>query len=275
MSTTRSRQRRTRRAADSAHADDERWLLTYADMITLLMALFMVMFSISSVNTSKFESLQRALEEAFSGKILPGSRGTTESGGAQRTAKRPSMEPLVPAIQPIDTSGRKGSDVRKEDEDFRRLKEQVDRYANEHGIASRIETSVRQRGLVIRVLTDPLLFESGEARVRGEGAKLLDKVAHLLARDGHAIAVEGHTDSIPIATAVYPSNWELSTARAASVVRSLAGAGVRERRFEAAGYAALHPIDSNETRAGRSHNRRVEIVLLRAGRGRQKGPVTP
>ncbi len=165
--------------------------------------------------------------------------------------------------------------VAKEDEDFEALKRKIDAYAKEHGISNQIETTLRQRGLVIRVLTDKLLFDSAQATVKPPGGQLLGSVAHLLAADNHAIAVEGHTDNLPIATDRYPSNWELSTARASSVVRSLGGAGVLQQRFEAAGYAALHPIDSNSTDTGRNRNRRVEIVLLRQGLGRQKGPVTP
>jgi chemotaxis protein MotB len=276
MSATKSRRRRRGHAAGGGHGDDERWLLTYADMITLLMALFMVLFSISSVNTSKFESLQRALEDAFSGRILPGGKGTTQAGGAEQTPKRPSPEPPIPAIRPIESlSANAKQQIKAEDEAFRRLKAQIDSYAKEHGLQDQIETIVTQRGLVIRVLTDQLLFDSGLAHVKPPGKELIAKVGRLLGTDTHSISVEGHTDSVPIKTSQYPSNWELSTARSSAVVRELVGDGVVERRFEAAGYSDLYPIDSNLTNKGRARNRRVEIVLLRKAFGRQKGPVTP
>jgi chemotaxis protein MotB len=278
MSAAASRKRGGRRRGGPAAegGEDERWLLTYADMITLLMALFMVLFSISSVNTSKFETLQRALDEAFSGRILPGGKGITEAGGAEKSTEMAQASPPIPALKVVGQMPQTAAQtVAQEDEDFEALKHKIDTYAKQHGISNQIDTTLRQRGLVIRVLTDKLLFDTSEAIVKPPGGALLGRVAHLLTADNHAIAVEGHTDSLPISTDRYPSNWELSTARASSVVRTLAGAGVLARRFEAAGYAALHPIDSNTTDNGRSRNRRVEIVLLRQGLGRQKGPVTP
>ncbi len=278
MSATASRKRggRRRGAAAGGHGDDERWLLTYADMITLLMALFMVLFSISSVNTSKFESLQRALDDAFSGRVLPGGKGLTEAGGAEKTPDRAAAAPPIPALKVVgQMSPSEARSVQKEDEDFEALKRKIDAYAKQHGIGNQIDTSLRARGLVIRVLTDKLLFDSAQATVKPPGGELLGSIARLLQTDSHTISVEGHTDDLPISNARYPSNWELSTARASSVVRTLAHAGVLQRRFEAAGYAALHPIDSNTTAPGRTRNRRVEIVLLRHGLGRQKGPVTP
>jgi chemotaxis protein MotB len=273
-----TRTRRRRRGAATEHENEERWLLTYSDMITLLMALFMIMFSISSVNTSKAESLQRSLEDAFSGKILPGGEGVTQAGGAKRSAEQTAAENPIPAIKPISPNNAEGAKahIQAEDESFRELKRRIDAYAKENGIDAQIETTIRRRGLVITVLTDKLLFESGEAVVKAPGRRLLGTVAGLLRSDTtHPIAVEGHTDSVPISTGQYPSNWELSTARASAVVRELSGDGIAERRFEAAGYAALHPIDSNSTDNGRTRNRRVEIALLRKAHARYGGPVTP
>jgi chemotaxis protein MotB len=277
MSATTTRSPRRRRAGrhDAHEGDDERWLLTYADMITLLMALFMVLFSISSVNTSKYESLQRSLKDAFSGRILPGGEGVTQAGGSERDNEPPAASLPIPAIRVLELPQAAAGKAQREDEDFRRLKRQIDAYAREQGLHTQIFTDVRRRGLLIRVLTDDLLFDSGEAEVKAAGGRLLDRIASLLVSDTHSIAVEGHTDPVPISTHRFPSNWELSTARASSVVRRLTGHGVAERRFEAAGYAALHPIDDNSTFAGRTRNRRVEIVLLRRALGRQKGPVTP
>jgi chemotaxis protein MotB len=118
--------------------------------------------------------------------------------------------------------------------------------------------------LVIRVMTDKLLFDSGQATLKPAGVPLLGEVANLLNLDQtHPIVVEGHTDNVPIATSQFPSNWELSTARATTVVRYLAGHGVAESRLGAAGYADLHPIATNATPQGRQRNRRVEILLQR------------
>jgi chemotaxis protein MotB len=152
----------------------------------------------------------------------------------------------------------------QEESSFERLKRQLDAYARSHGFASKVQTVIDRQGLVVRVLTDRLLFASGQARLQAAGDPLLVEVAHLLNVDQkHPITVEGNTDNVPIASAQYPSNWELSTARATSVVRYLIAHGVAAQRLGAAGYAALHPLAPNTTAAGRARNRRVDIVLQR------------
>jgi chemotaxis protein MotB len=127
-----------------------------------------------------------------------------------------------------------------------------------------VVTTVRRRGLVIQLLTDKVFFDSGQAVIKPEAYRLLDKIAVIL-RDEHRhpIVVEGHTDSQPIGGSQYPSNWELSGARAAAVVRDFAANGVLKRRLSFSGYADEEPIATNSTAAGRSRNRRVEIVLTR------------
>jgi chemotaxis protein MotB len=282
MSSPRTARRRRRGAGGHGGHDgsDERWLLTYSDMITLLMALFMVLFSISSVNVSKYETLQRVLRDAFSGKIIPGGDAIRQSGETSKPDEA-SFEPLA-SIQALITRVEKKADEqrnaagrRQEEEEFRRLKRQLDAYARRHGLVGQLETTIAQRGLVIRLLTDKVLFDSGRAVLKPRSFGVLAHIAQLLGLDrDHPIAVEGHTDSVPIRTAQFPSNWELSGARASSVVRFLVSRGVNRRRFEATGYADLHPIDSNRTGSGRHHNRRVEIVLLRLTKG-QGGLTTP
>src|SRR3954471_7736085 len=254
-----------RRRGNAAHGENEdRWLLTYADMITLLMALFMVLFSISSVNTSKYDSLQKALQDAFSGKVLPGGKAIRQEGTTEQPEK-PSPELPITAVAAAlgNPTGQTPKDARKEDEDFRLLKARIDRWVKRHGLQKQVTTTIARRGLVIRLLTDRVLFDSAEADLKPASGPLLRKMAQLLQVDSiHPIAVEGHTDPLPIQSERFPSNWELSTARASSVVRFLIGRGLAPRRLTAAGYAALHPIATNATAAGRSRNRRVEIALL-------------
>jgi chemotaxis protein MotB len=274
----RTRSRGGRRRAAASHDNEERWLLTYADMITLLMALFMVLFSISSVNISKYETLQQSLKAAFSGSILPGGRAILQSGSESTsvhrpaTAQVPSIVPLVPTIpKPIDISSAQLQAAEKairaanaEQQSFVKLKQRLDAYAKAHGFSSDVRTVIAQRGLVVRVLTDKVLFDSGQADLKPIGLPLLNEVAQLLNLDqAHPILVEGHTDNQPISTAQFPSNWELSTARATTVVRYLISRGIKARRLSAAGYADLHPIATNSTPQGRQFNRRVEIVLQR------------
>ena len=277
---------RRRRRGHGEHENEERWLLTYADMITLLMALFMVLFSISSVNTSKFESLQRALNDAFSGRILPGGESLQQHGGSQ-TQTKSSPEPPIPALQPLSQrpskeAERKGFGTeegrQEEQEDFQELKRRIDEYAREHGLSEKVETTITRRGLVIRLLTDQVLFDSGAAALKPQADPILSKVAELIALGGaHDVAVEGHTDDVPIRGSVYATNWELSTARASRVVRFLIEHGAPMMRMGATGYASLHPIADNATEAGRSRNRRVEVVVLRSkdGAASEQGGSSP
>lgn len=265
-----ARSRRRRAAAhDEGHSGDERWLLSYADMITLLMALFMVLFSISSVNTSKFEDLQRSLTDAFSGAVMPGGQGLTQAGGESEAVKSQPQAPIpaIAAAAPAAEAAQDAADpgaAGTEERQLQELKRRIDRYAQAHGLEDQVETAVDRRGLVVRLVTDQVLFASGDATL--SPSPLLQRVAALLREEGrHDVRVEGHTDGEPVRGGPYPTNWELSTARASSVVRYLIGGGVAGRRLEASGFGELRPIASNGDPAGRARNRRVEIVLPRTG----------
>jgi chemotaxis protein MotB len=264
-----SRRRRRRGGGHAEHENEERWLLTYADMITLLMALFMVLFSISSVNISKYKSLQKSLQEAFSGRVLPGGKQIRETGAseADHSNMRNDPVPPIPAIKPVVNAVEKqqqSAAAQAQEKDFQQLKKQIDQYAHSHGLSRQIETTVARRGLVIRLLTDRVLFDSGQAALKPGSHALLGRISGLLRHGlGTPIQVEGYTDNVPIRSSQFPTNWELSTARATSVVRYLIGSGVTRQRLSAAGYADLHPVASNGAAGGRSRNRRVEIVLQR------------
>ncbi len=273
---------RRRRHAGAHESGNERWLLTYADMITLLMALFMVLFSISSVNISKYQTLQRSLKAAFSGNILPGGKAVEQQGATQNSAQAPSSVELQ-AIEPVATEGSSSlqsssargaaraatttaqqTQAQREAAEFARIKKELDAYAASHGFAKSVQTTIEQRGLVIRVLTDDLLFASGQATLEGRADALLAEIAALLNVDQtHPLSVEGNTDDVPIHSALFPSNWELSTARASTVVRFLIAHSVSANRLTASGNAEQRPFDSNATAAGRARNRRVEIVMRR------------
>ena len=257
---------------EEEHESEERWLLTYADMITLLMTLFMVLFAISSVNTSKLEALSKSLSEALSGKIVTGGASIQETGATEST-EQAAPEPPIPPIQPTievksSASGTKAavspSAAKREEDEFQKLKQQIDAYAREHGLEKSLQTDVAHRGLVIRLLTDRVLFASGQAQLQPASDGLLTALARLLVTEvRHPIVVEGHTDSTPIASAQFPTNWELSTSRATQVVRFFIRHDVSARRLQAAGVAAQRPLASNKNDVGRSRNRRVEIVLVR------------
>jgi chemotaxis protein MotB len=260
---SRRRRQQNRRGDAGEHGggSSERWLLTYADMITLLLALFVVLFSISAVNISKFKTLKETLEQAFSPHILSGGGSIIPGGGSKATDHKAEA-----AIDALATQRSAAATLRSEEEQFRALKAKLDAYAREHGFSAAIETTITERGLVIRLLTDHVLFESGSADLKPEAAPLLTEISSLVNLDrSHPISVEGNTDDVPISTSQFPSNWELSVARATGVVRFMIGHGVVARRLEASGVAGERPIAPNATAEGRSRNRRVEIALLRGG----------
>jgi chemotaxis protein MotB len=280
-----SASRRHRRGAhhhEEEHENEERWLVSFADMMTLLFCLFMVLFAISSVNTSKFKELQKALQDAFSGKILSGGTAVMTTGSAETKAEAPQSAPPLPSLSPLNSANDKASSLtpskqeqaaQDEQEDFRKLKRRIDQIAKQDGLQGRVETTIDARGLIVRLLTDKVFFDSGQAVIKPGAHKLLDAVAAVI-RDEHThpVVVEGHTDSQPIHSGLYPSNWELSGARAAAVVREFARIGVLQKRMSLAGFASEEPADTNTTAAGRAHNRRVDVVLTRLHHLSTKNP---
>jgi chemotaxis protein MotB len=296
-----------RRHGGAEEGSNERWLLTYADMITLLMALFMVLFSISSVNISKYQTLQKSLKAAFSGNILPGGKAVAQQGATDNAAQTPASVELQ-AIEPVKTEGSsslqnsslhaasttaastnaasssasaaaaalKQAAAQNQAAEFALIERELDAYAASHGFAKSVQTTIEARGLVIRVLTDDLLFASGKAALEGRAGGLLAEIAQLLNVDQtHPISVEGNTDNVPIHSSQFPSNWELSTARASTVVRFLIAHGIGAGRLTATGNAEQHPFDSNATAAGRARNRRVEIVMRRISAAEDEGAQEP
>jgi chemotaxis protein MotB len=278
MSAGGGRGRRGKKGHGGDHGGNhERWLLTYADMITLLLALFIVLLSMATVDKRKLEPLKNSLAEAFDGKILQGGEAIQNRGASPKSVSQTPPEAPIPAMKPSPqtSNGAKSQvqqDARKEEEDLQKLKEQIDEIAKQRRLQKKLETEVARRGLVIRVLTDDVIFDSGQAQIKPAGFPLLDNIARVLkAEVRHPIVVEGYTDNQPIGTSQFPTNWELSTSRAAAVVRLFIRDGIPAPRLGAAGYAALHPIATNATAKGRSTNRRVEIVLVRQNKGPQDG----
>jgi chemotaxis protein MotB len=270
-----------RRGPAVEHDNAERWLLTYSDMITLLLALFVVLFSISSVNISKYATLQQSLKAAFSDGILTGGHAILQTGSTNSashtpdTADVPAIVPLTPNVaKPIDQGVsrqqvnalvKEAQDSTLEQSDFAALKRRLNAYARAHGFANEVQAQIERRGLVVTVLTDKLLFSSGQATLQSAGEPLLNEIASLINIDTakHPVVVEGYTDDVPIDTTEFPSNWQLSTDRADTVLQYLQGRDVPETRLSASGYADQFPVASNATAGGRAKNRRVEIVFER------------
>jgi chemotaxis protein MotB len=267
------------------HESMERWLLTYSDMITLLLALFVVLFSISSVNISKFVSLQESLKAAFSGSILSGGSSILNAG-ADSSASHSPNNTVIPAIVPLmptiarpgaqgtaDTASqaqlhalmKEAQQSSKEQADFRALQRRLNAYAQAHGWANQVKAQIEQRGLVVTVLTDKLLFASGEDTLQSASFPLLTEIATLISLDTeqHPVVVEGYTDDVPIHTSQFPSNWWLSSGRANVVLQYLLTRDVSAARVSEQGFGDQHPVASNATPAGRQQNRRVEVVFER------------
>jgi chemotaxis protein MotB len=266
---------------------DERWLLTYADMITLLMALFIVMWAISSVNTTKFAELSVSLKQAFNGKLVDGG-DNIEAGASNLMPSQPSLvgdaqgkptatdpisvAPPSPRFDPITVDPRENAAAQIESaqasdlENLRHLKHKLDQWTASHGLKKQVETTIDERGLVIRVLTDDLLFDSGKAVLKPSAQPILARVASFIGnteRVTNDIRVEGNTDDVPISNAAFHSNWELSAARATAVLESLLHNGIAAHRLSATAYADQRPLTTNGSATGRSTNRRVELVVMR------------
>jgi chemotaxis protein MotB len=281
MSMHRTNDRRRRRFDRRAAVDDQnsqRWLLTYADMITLLTALFIVMWSISATNVAKFEQLKLALREALGGRgvlhqtgVLSGGRAILNPEGTPIKSIEPraaSTEPPQHELAGTSTgfAATPAQRLAEQDlENLERVRAELERYAVAHHLTPKIQTSIDERGLVIRLLTDDLLFNSGRAELRRGALPVLRKISQLLgsSRIPNNVRVEGNTDNVPISNSLFRSNWELSAARATAVVQQLLAYGVPAGRLALAGYADQRPVATNGTAAGRQLNRRVDLVVLR------------
>lgn len=256
---------RRKRGGHHEEHPDERWLLTYADMITLLTALFIVLWSISSVNNSKLDILKQTLQDAFDGAVVTGGKAAMDNGA--------SMDPNVPAPIQASASSAKSSEsaaeseveaAAREEEELEKLKERVEAAARREGVEEMVRTDVTGQGLRVRLLTDRVLFDSGHAELKPGGAKLIDAMAAVLrTAPDRRIRVDGHTDSVPLRGGPYTDNWGLSAARSTAVVRRLQQDGFNGRRLAAGGHADNRPVASNKTNRGRAQNRRVEILLGR------------
>jgi chemotaxis protein MotB len=232
----------------------ERWLVSYADFITLLFAFFVVMYSISSVNEGKYRVLSNSLGNAF---------GHGPSGPPAFRDSGPPALPLAPRSMQAPSMIRPRNDVA-----MRREKDQMTGLARDllKALAplvreGKVRVTQSLHGISVEISAS-VLFAPGDARLSPPSGEALRAVAQVLKDDTHAIQVEGHTDNVPISNAAFPSNWELSAVRASSVVRLFVDNGVAESRLLAIGHGANQPVGSNDTPAGRLRNRRVQLMIL-------------
>lgn len=230
---------RRRRKEDQNNADN--WLTTYSDMVTLLLAFFVLLFSFSEIDAQKF----RTIMSSFQG-------GTGVLNGGTTLELEQNIEPSEDILEG----------------DLESLKDLLEEYADSIGLSHEIVLSVEERGLIVRFM-DKVLFDSGKADLRPESIEILSSIGDILNMEefkNRLIKVEGHTDTVPTGrSSQFPTNWELSSARATNVLRFLVEEkGIKGNRISSSGYSYYRPIAPNDTAENKQKNRRVDIVILRS-----------
>jgi chemotaxis protein MotB len=261
--------------SEEEHENSERWLLTYADMITLLMVLFIVLFAIGQVDNKKFEKLQDGLSQSFGeSTVLTGGSGLLDGSAIQAPAPDDSRagiqaiqsqrETILASQKAADAAAKKHVEAaRQQAMALARLKAAITEALAKQGLAGAVQfQEIDQRGLVVNIVTDRMLFDLGQATLRPQGGKVLDAMAPALKSLPNALVIEGHTDNQPISDSRFASNWELSTQRATTVLRHLLANGIDPAKVVAAGYADQRPLKTGDSEASHSRNRRVAIVIL-------------
>ncbi|ACV37078.1 flagellar motor protein MotD [Accumulibacter sp.] len=238
-----------RRKRAEEHDNHERWLVSYADFITLLFAFFVVMYALSSVNEGKYRILSSSMVSAFRN-VPVNSSGQT-----------PMVVPTPASVTKASLASKAQEAVKqKQREKMRNVaKEILEVMAPliEQGKVRVLETS---RGVTIEI-NDSILFSPGQAVLQPQLIKAMQSVAEVLVAADFPITIEGHTDNVPIKNTQFPSNWELSAVRATTVLRLFADAGIAAGRLTAIGYADTRPVEPNLLADGRARNRRVSILI--------------
>lgn len=244
--------RRARRQDEENH---ERWLISYADFITLLFALFVVLYAMSKVDEAKYKVLGNSLNFAF-GSLTLGRQGGADLAQPQLTEQELLLKTLVDK-----RNARLAEQQRKQNEAMQAMVNNLKQVMAPLVKNEQVNVTQTARGVVVDINASAL-FEQGEAVLQRNAMRTLTAVAKVLEKGSEAIEVEGHTDDIPIFTPQYPSNWELSAARASSVVRLFIDQGVEAERLRAVGLASFQPVVGNDTAEGRARNRRVTVTII-------------
>ena len=245
-----------RKKREEEHENVERWLVSYADFITLLFAFFVVMYAISSVNEGKYRVMSDSLINAFrevrtTEKPIPlGNKNPAILPGTGQPIGHAVMQPAAVTAEQQQATERMKKVAKNVLDAMQPL--------NQNG---KVRVTQSPRGITVEINAS-LLFNSGDAVLHPESREALAAVANVLASVYNPVQVEGHSDNVPINSPLYPSNWELSSARAGSVVRLFAELGVPTTRMVAIGYADNQPLDTNATLEGRARNRRVNVLIL-------------
>lgn len=246
---------RRRRKLDEEHDNHERWLVSYADFITLLFAFFVVMYSLSSVNEGKYRVLSDSLVQAFRNVNVNDSGEQIVLPKVSVVPSQPITRPAPPAVDPAVEQRRQETAQR-----MRSMADEIRRVLSPLTRAGQVNVTEGAFGVSVEINAS-LLFAPGDSALGQEAVTALEAVAQVLAPAPFPITVEGHTDNIPINTFRFPSNWELSAVRASTVTRLFIDSGVSPDRLTAAGYADQRPVADNDSEEGRGRNRRVTVLI--------------
>ncbi|MBL0386975.1 OmpA family protein [Tumebacillus sp. ITR2] len=251
-----------------AHENHERWLITYSDLITLLMIFFVIMYAMSSIDQSKFDSLSVSLNKALkaSNQIQLQNMGQTGLVSRRPESNTPNQQPTK--------DPKAAAQQEQEQQKLDDLKKQIEKFVNDNGLAGQINVLENAKGVQI-TLSDAALYDSGRAELKPEAQKLLGGMSQFLSILPNEIAVEGHTDNVPMTSGRFPSNWELSSQRAINVLHFFEGTGVQHERLHAVGYADTVPLVANDSDEHRAQNRRVNLIVMRKYQMNSISPLDP
>ena len=243
-----------RKQRHEEHENHERWLVSYADFITLLFAFFVVMYAISSVNEGKYKVLSNALVDAFQQPQTAAPKVQLEN---QPIKGAPPKLMVIPAPTILPSNPKLEEQAQKMRGMAGDLRQSLGSLIDQ----GKVKVTQSKRGIAVEI-SDSILFDTGRADLQASSEEALLAIANLVKNSDNLIQVEGHTDNQPIRAGQFPSNWELSAARAASVVRLFEQAGVAPQRMAAIGFGQFRPMDTNDAAQGRAKNRRVTLNIL-------------
>lgn len=242
----------------------DRWLITYADLITLLLIFFVVMYAMSQLDSDKYQLVTQSLQATFQSGDSILEMGSGITGTADKEKHKNPEVPKAEQEESLDVMTERELAFRDQEKELSDFMAVIEQYVKENQLEEEIFVADEPRGIAI-TLSDRFLFDTGNAELKSGAAPVLTKLASLFRNLDAAISIEGHTDNVPISRlSSYKDNWELSGARAMSVLRFfLDQGGLDPGGFQYAGYADTRPAAGNNTDEGRRKNRRVEITVLR------------
>jgi chemotaxis protein MotB len=268
---------RAKKHEEEEHENHERWLVSYADMVTLLMCLFIVLFAISQVDKAKFAQLSAGLSASFGAPItalpavtpeasvldaLPAAVDVAAGIAPGQEASREEIDAAAEQAA-VERAGRVADEAAAAYDNLDEVRRRIQAALDAAGYSGAARFEIDERGLVAHIVADQVLFDAERAELRPEGAVILDAIAPTLRELPNQLAIEGHANHLPVtAGGPWPSNWELSSFRATTVVRHLGGTGIPEPRMSANGYSSTRPLVPETDPNAISVNRRVDIVVL-------------